>query len=68
MKIYTGNKKTPNGYYVVVIEYNSDKRDHILNILSTFKDIKIDIVGDKIFVFTRSRKVQKLLMKKISSG
>jgi len=68
MKIYTGNKKTPNGYYVVVIEYNSDKRDRILNILSSFKDIKIDIVGDKIFVFTRSRKVQKLLMKKISSG
>ena len=40
MKIYTGNKKTPNGYYVVVIEYNSDKRDRILNILSSFKGHK----------------------------
>ena len=70
MKIFTGSKKTPDGFYVILVKLEaSDTIEHLLELFS-LKDLIIERYGEMVIIKTKSRKIQRYIyrrmMKKLS--
>jgi len=65
MKVYTGERKTPEGYYLVIVEGECYERKKVKFFLSKIKNIKVDEIDRKIIIYTRSRRNKNEIYKKL---
>ena len=65
MKILTGFKKTPDGFYVVLVKLEPDDTIECLSDFFSLKGVTIERYGETIIFKTKSRKIQKYLYRRI---
>jgi len=57
MRVQTGEKKTPDGFYVVVVEGTPEQLQQLKNQIR-LTDVKVELIGARLLIFTRSRKIR----------
>ena len=68
MKVKTGSRKTPDGYYLIVIELAPGEEEPLSEEELKKLGVKRDGAGNVVFYMTRSRRIQKLLVRMVLRG
>ncbi len=64
MRVKTGPAKTPDGYYLIVVEGSGEELDSAEKI-AIEKGLEMERSGNILFVKTRSRRLQMMVYKEL---
>ena len=64
MRVKTGPAKTPDGYYLVVVEGSVGELDNVEKI-AIERGLEAERSGNILFIKTRSRRLQRMIYKEL---
>ena len=63
MKVQTGDKKTSDGFYVVVVEGSPDELQQVISQVE--RRARVELAGTKLLIYVRSRKFRNKLYRRL---
>lgn len=63
MKVQTGDKKTPDGFYVVVVEGSPNELQQVISQVE--RGARVELAGTKLLIYVRSRKLRNKLYRRL---
>ena len=64
IRVVTGDRKAPDGSYVIVVELPGRDPGRVLGALEGL-DVDVDVAGTTLFIKTRSRRVRDLAFRRL---